>query len=417
MSTRSVLVIGGGIIGTASAYYLAKRGWNVTLVDRDRHGMGCSHANCGFISPSHVLPLAEPGAIRKALAMMFRARAPLYIKPRLDLELWVWLYRFARRCNTADMLEAGRACAQLLIASRQLYNQLVEEHALACEFESKGCLFVYRSKGEWENFAGAERLVRERFGIAGTRLDPDALVEKEPALKPGAAGGWFYPADAHLRPDKLLRSWREVLARMGVTILEQCPVEGFARDGQRARAALTPRGPLEADAFVIAAGALTPEFNEHLGAKIPIQPGKGYSLTMPRPAVCPATPIIFTDDKVAVTPMQSAYRLGSTMEFSGYDTTLNRRRLDALKAAARRYLHEPYSEPIEKEWYGWRPMTFDGMPIIDRAPAMSNVTIAAGHNMLGLSMAPGSGLLVAQLLSGEPPHIDPRPYRLSRFNH
>jgi D-amino-acid dehydrogenase len=170
-----------------------------------------------------------------------------------------------------------------------------------------------------------------------------------------------------------------------------------------------------ADAFVLATGALTPLWGRHLGCRIPIQPGKGYSLTMPRPARCPRVPLIFEEHRVAVTPMRSGYRLGSTMEFAGYDTTLNRRRLGLLKEAAAHYLHEPFCDPVEEEWYGWRPMTYDGKPIIDRSPALPNVLIAAGHNMLGLSMAPATGRLVAELLGGREPHIDPAPYTVKRF--
>ncbi|MCA9267121.1 MAG: FAD-dependent oxidoreductase, partial [Planctomycetales bacterium] len=151
-----------------------------------------------------------------------------------------------------------------------------------------------------------------------------------------------------------------------------------------------------------------------LGAKIPIQPGKGYSITMPRPARCPAYPMIFPEVKVAVTPFQSGYRLGSTMEFSGYDATLNPARLQALKHGAEKFLHEPWCEPVEEQWCGWRPMTPSGVPLIGAAPAAENLIVAAGHNMVGLSMAPATGKLVAELLCGQTPHIDPAPYAIAR---
>ena len=151
------------------------------------------------------------------------------------------------------------------------------------------------------------------------------------------------------------------------------------------------------------------------GCKVPIQPGKGYSLTMPRPAVCPRIPLIFPETRVAVTPFQSGYRLGSTMEFAGYDDSLRPERLQLLKDGAAGYLQEPYCEPVLEKWFGWRPMTYDSLPIIDRSPTYENVYIAAGHNMLGLSMAPATGKLVAELAGGAAPHVDPTPYRLSRF--
>src|SRR5207244_9989552 len=201
----------------------------------------------------------------------------------------------------------------------------------------------------------------------------------------------------------------------GVTIRERCPMTGFVTERGHARVLLTAGGELPADAFVVATGAWTPLLNRHLGCRVPIQPGKGYSLTMPRPAKCPAIPLIFEEHRVAVTPLRSGYRLGSTMEFAGYDTTLNPRRLALLKEGARHYLEEPYTEPIQEAWFGWRPMTPDSLPIIDRSPALSNVFITAGHNMLGVSMAPATGRLVAELLGGTTPHIDSTPYRATRF--
>jgi D-amino-acid dehydrogenase len=192
-------------------------------------------------------------------------------------------------------------------------------------------------------------------------------------------------------------------------------VRGFVRDGRRARAVSTAGGELAADAFVLAAGAWTPLLNDHLGCRLPIQPGKGYSVTTARPAICPKLPLIFEEHRVAVTPMQSGYRLGSMMEFVGYDDSIPPKRIGYLKEAASLYLHEPAGEPVEETWFGWRPMTPDGLPVIGPSPAMNNVLIAAGHNMLGLSMAPGTGRLVAELLDGRPPHIDPAPYSPGRF--
>jgi D-amino-acid dehydrogenase len=212
-----------------------------------------------------------------------------------------------------------------------------------------------------------------------------------------------------------MASWRQVLEARGVTISEQCEMKGFAHEGGRARAVVTAAGERAADAFLLAAGALTPLLSRQLGCKVPIQPGKGYSITMPRPARCPIFPMIFEEHRVAVTPMQSGYRLGSMMEFAGYDTSLRPERLALLKEAARHYLHEPYGDPVEEEWYGWRPMTPDSLPIIDRSPALPTVLIAAGHNMLGVSMAPATGKLVAELVADKKPHLDPAPYTVRRF--
>jgi D-amino-acid dehydrogenase len=409
-----VIIVGCGVIGTACAHYLSRAGWTVEMIDRGLFGMGCSHANCGLICPSHVLPLAAPGAIRLALKALLQKNSPFAIKPRLDPALWGWLLRFARRCNTHDMLQAGRAIQALLQSSRSLYQELFATEPLDAEWETRGLLFVFRSPAQLEHYAHTDRLLRESFGLAAKRYAGEALVGVEPALKPGLAGGWHYSTEAHLRPDKLLSSWRRLLETGGVTIREQCAFQAFERQARLARAIVTPHGLLHAEAFVIATGAWTPLLQRQLGCRISIQPGKGYSITMPRPAKCPAMPLIFEEHRVAVTPMRSGYRLGSTMEFAGYDTTLNRRRLDLLRAGASHYLQEPLAEPVLEEWYGWRPMTHDGKPIIDRSPVLHNVFVAAGHNMLGLSMAPATGKLVVELLGSIPPHIDPAPFRVGR---
>ncbi len=251
--------------------------------------------------------------------------------------------------------------------------------------------------------------------MAAKRFESDSLATLEPALKPGLAGGYLYQADAHLRPDRLMSELHRLLLSRGVEIREQCEVRGFVKSSSGVISVRTTAGELSAEQFVVATGAWTPKLNEELGCRVPIQPGKGYSLTMPRPALCPTYPLIFEEHRVAVTPFQSGYRLGSTMEFAGYDDTLNRDRLSLLTDSAKLYLRDPLAEPVQEEWWGWRPMTFDGLPVIDRAPVANNVYIAAGHNMLGLSMATATGKLVAELITGATPHLEMAGYSLSRF--
>jgi len=412
---RPVIVIGGGVIGAACADFLMRAGRPVTLIERGAFGRGSSHGNCGLVCPSHILPLAEPGMVGKGIKSLFERNSPFAIKPRFDLALWSWLLKFAGRCNERDMIAAGRGIQPLLQSSLVLYRELIERESLDCEFESRGLLFAYRSKKAMEAYSATDRLMSESFHCPARRYDGDAVCELEPALRAGLAGGWYYHDDAHLRPDKLMRAWRRVLEAGGVTIRENCAFRGFRSRNGRVAAADTAGGELPADLFVVAAGAWTPLLNEHLGCRIPIQPGKGYSLTMPRPARCPKVPLIFPETRVAVTPFQSGYRLGSTMEFAGYDESIRPQRLQLLRDGATGYLHEPSCEPVQEEWFGWRPMTYDSLPIIDRSPKYENVIIAAGHNMLGLSMAPATGKLVAELAQGIPPHIDPAPYRAGRF--
>ena len=411
-----VLVIGGGVIGTACAYSLAKAGRAVTLVERGRHGGACSHGNCGYVCPSHVLPLAMPGAVASTLKALLQRNGPLKVRPGVVLKNLGWFLGFARRCNAPAMMHAAAGIQALLDDSRRRYDDLLAAEAIDCEWDTRGLLFVFQSAAAFAHYAETDKLLTDHFRRPAVRYDADALLAIEPALKPGAAaGGYLYPGDAQLRPDKLLAGWRRALTRLGVTVVEDCAVTGFAAENGRARAAVTSRGEIAAKEFVVAAGAWSPMLNDVLGCKLPIVPGKGYSLTTTRPEICPAYPMIFEEHRVAVSPFASGFRVGSTMEFAGYDESIDPRRLQLLRDGAAAYLREPEGDTVTETWQGFRPMVYDGNPVIDRSPSLANVMIAAGHGMLGLSMATGTGQLVADLLTGATPAVDPAAYRLGRF--
>jgi D-amino-acid dehydrogenase len=212
-----------------------------------------------------------------------------------------------------------------------------------------------------------------------------------------------------------MRAWRQRLEQQGVVIRENCALTHLEGGHHRVNAVMTTAGRIEVDQLVLATGAWTRLLRQELQAFIPIEPGKGYSMTMPRPERCPRYPMIFEDHRVAVTPFQSGYRLGSTMEFAGYDASLSPRRLKLLTDAATLYLHDPGIEPVVEAWYGWRPMSADGVPLIGRLPKWNNGWLAAGHSMLGVSMATATGRLISEMITGAHPHIDPHPYRIGRF--
>ena len=415
MSDRNVIVVGGGVIGACCAYYLRKSGWEVTIVERERFGAACSHGNCGLISPSHALPLAMPGMVGKTLPMMFKRDAPFRVAPRFDPGLWAWLLKFAARCKEAPMLESAVGRHALLQSSVSAYHELLKSEGIDCEWEDRGAYFIYRTQQTMDGYIKTDKWLTQ-FDLGAQRITGEELESREPALKPGTtAGAWFYKMDAHLRPDKLMDGLKAVLKRMGVKIVEGTGITGFVQERGRAASLQSSAGEMKADKYVLATGAWTPKLNDWIGAKVPIQPGKGYSITFQRPSMCPTAPLAFMEQKVIATPFASGYRLGSTMEFAGYDSSINKERLGALKRGASIYLKEPYCEPQEEEWFGWRPMTYDGKPVIDRSPAMDNVYVAAGHNMLGLSMGSATGRLVDEMLSGKTPHIDLKHFAIDRF--
>lgn len=414
-SSAETIVVGGGVIGAACAYYLAKSGRRVRLIEQGEFGAGCSHGNCGYICPSHILPLAAPGAIWPAIKALFQRNSAFKIRARFDPTLWSWLIRFAWRCNRHDMLETGRALQAMLNASRTLYGELMQAELADCEWEERGLLFVFQSRAGFDHYAETDELLRHEFGLGATGYDGEQLVKLEPALKPGLGGAWHYETDAHLRPDRLMVAWRRRLEELGVVIQTHCVMQGFERCGKLVTKVRTSQGTLEADAVVIATGAWTPLLAEQLGCAIPIQPGKGYSITMPRPQRCPQIPMIFEEHRVAITPFEAGYRIGSTMEFAGYDAELSAARLSLLRNGADLYLHEPFGDRVLEQWAGWRPMIYDGKPAVGAVPGAENLFVAAGHGMLGISLAPSTGKLMAELLNRQTPHLDPHPFRPSRF--
>ncbi len=414
MSARSdIAIVGGGIIGLACAYYLRKAGCEVRVLERERIGAGSSHGNCGTITPSHAPPLAEPGLIPRALRWMLQADAPLYIRPRLDPELLRWLLRFARRCNARDWRAVARVKAALLAASRRALADLVQAEALDCEFAESGLLYVYRDTVNADAAEAKARAFAE-LGIEAQVWSAARLGREEPALKAGMAGGLLFPGDARLRPDRLLAELERVVRAMGVTIETECAVQAIEDEAEGIRLDTT-RGPRRAGRVVLATGAWSPALAKAAGLNLPIQPGKGYSVTYTRPGLVPNRPLVLKERSVCVTVWDSGFRLGSTMEFSGYDARLNRRRLDALARGAAEYLREPVGPAKREEWYGWRPMTWDDLPVIGPAPGRPRLLLATGHGMLGVSLSAITGRIVADLATGRDPGLDLAPYRIERF--
>ena len=409
-----VLILGGGVIGLACAHYLQRAGRSVRVLEMQRVGGATSHGNCGTITPSHAPPLAAPGVIAKGLTWMLRPDAPLYIKPRMDLSLAAWLLRFAARCNPVDWRRSATAKGELLHASRNLLESLIREHGLDCEFQAAGLRYVYRSERAFAQDRDALKDLLE-FGIQSQVLDGASLAADEPALLPGMAGAIHFPGDAHFRPDRFTGELARLVRTQGGIIEEHVAVTGLSVAKGRVESVATSEGKRFGRDVLVALGPWSPQLLSGIGIKLPIQPGKGYSITYSRPAIAPRIPLVLREHSVCVTAWGSGFRLGSTMEFSGFDPSLNRVRLDALERGAREYLREPVGPEKREEWCGWRPMTFDDLPILGRAPRHENLWLATGHGMMGMGMSAISGLLLADLMTGREPSVDPRPSSPERF--
>jgi D-amino-acid dehydrogenase len=416
MASRSTdaLVVGGGVVGLAAACELAGRGRSVRLLERRALGSGASWANCGLVVPSHAVPLPLPGVARHALADLLRPDAPFRIRPRLDPALIGWLWRFMRSATRAKAARAAAVRGPLLRRSSARLAEWIEREKLECSWQRAGLLVVYATDASLAG-SGVAHELEAAAGVESRALDAKALVEMEPSLRDGLAGARFYPGDAHLRPEALVGELERLARRRGVEILTDHEVDGLLIErgdvvGVQARSAA-----FRARDTVLAAGAWSPLVARSAGLRLPIQPGKGYTVTLPAPSGGPRIPMILHERSVAVTPWASGLRIGSTMELAGYDAGMNRVRLAALERGAREYLREPPDPRAPREeWYGWRPMTPDDMPIIGRARRRSLV-LASGHGMLGVSLCAATAELVADLIEGRDPAVDPAPFSAARF--
>jgi D-amino-acid dehydrogenase len=411
-----VLVIGGGIIGLACAYYLTKADKHVCLLEQDAIGAdtAASYGNCGLVYISHLVPLCAPGTIRHEMMRRLKGGSPLYIKLGPDVKRFRWLWNFAKKCNTKHMAYAIKARADILQNSIKLLVKLFKEEHIECDWEEKGVLMVFKSRSEMQKYGKTNNLIKP-YGLDAVSVVGDELFDLEPALRKDVYGAWFHKKDSHLRPDKLLSAWKQVLLKMDVAIEENCRLEDLVAESRRIRHAQTTNGIYTADEYVLATGAWTPQLTDRLKLSLPVEPGKGYSLTMARPAVCPAIPCYFNEPSVVATPWTSGFRLGGTMEFSGFNSDILARRIQNLTSVANEYLREPVGEPVMEEWVGMRPMVYDDLPIIDRAPNHSNLIVATGHGMQGISMATSTGKLVTEIITGCRPHIDATAFGIQRF--
>lgn len=412
---ESVVVIGAGIIGIACAHYLAADGRKVIVLDKGAIAGGCSHGNCGHVIPSHVLPLNSPGAMKAAILSLFDRAAPFRVKPQLKPSFLWWMMQFARYCTNARMLEGARCLKTILDSSFDEFESLLKEGVFSCDWKKSGLLYLYQSQRAFDDFAKTDALLTERFGVSAQPITGEELPGFDPAIKSGLAGGFFYQNDALLRPDMLARTWAATLRERGVEFVEYCDVHGFQKEGQRIKSVKTSKAAFCADHIVLAAGALSGALAKEFDCAIPVIPGKGYSVTVSRPARSPKTSVVLPERNVAITPFDDGLRFGSMMEFVGYDNTIPAYRVRQLKESATSYLHSAVPTGHEEEWFGWRPMTWDSLPIISRTPKLSNAVVATGHGMLGVMLAPGTGRLTAEILGERPRHIPDQPFSLARF--
>ena len=413
-SDQDILVIGGGVIGVCSAYYLALRGFKVTLIEKDEIASGCSYGNGGLIVPSHVVPLASPGELGDGLRWLFDPESPFYIKPRCDLELMDWLARFVFASRESNMLRSLPVLRGLLFASRALYEELAQTAGFDFGFEEKGSLLVCLSKNALEG-EKEETHVLERFGIPLRVVNQDEAHDLEPALSSNVVGGIFYPKDGRINPARFVVGLAEMAQGLGVQIWTKTEAMGFETSNGKIRAVHTTRGVFHPTQVVLASGSWSPAVARSLRLHIPIQAAKGYSITLENPPQVPKLPLSLGEAGVVVNPLGASLRIAGTLELAGMDFSFNSRRVEAIRKSSRAYLPGLDEAKVIEIWRGLRPCTPDGLPIISRSRGFDNLIVAAGHAMLGMSLGPVTGKLVSQLAAEEKTEVNVMPLRLERF--
>ena len=397
----SVIVLGSGAIGLCCAHYLHGEGLEVTIVDRDAPGMGCSWGNAGMLTPSHFVPLAAPGMVAQGLKWMFDGASPFYIRPRLDLDLMRWLWHFNRAATPARMERAMPLLRDMSQTSLGLFHELAPmdfglmEQGLVMYFNSekgrRGCLH--------------EIELAHRIGVEARLLDVPQLRELEPEARVKALGGVFFPGDAQLDPGLFSAAMTANLAQKGVTFLRK-EGRGFRLESGRLRALRTDEGDLAADTFILAAGCWSALLAKEAGLPLPLQAGKGYSFDYAEPPLGLRLPSILTEARVAMTPMGGRLRIAGTMELAGVDLRINPVRVEAIRRAVPRYFEVEMPAAPDPVWSGLRPCSPDGLPFIGPFTKVPNLIAATGHAMLGITLAPITGRLVADLVTGRKPSLE-----------
>lgn len=398
-----VIILGAGVIGLSTALYCARRGMQVTLIDqKPAQRDGCSFGNAGMIVPSHFIPLAAPGMVGLGLKWMWNPESPFYIKPRQDADLLAWGLHFWKASTPQRVAAAAPVLRDLSLLSRQCFEDIGLDFGLV----KNGLLMLCKQQQTLDEEAHMAAQANA-LGIPAQVLDARATAALDPGVTMDVCGSVFFPKDCHLPPARFIAALEAELQRLGVQFLWETEVRGFAVENHALRAVETSQGPVESHEVVLCGGVWSAVLAKDLGLRLPMQAGKGYSLTLPHPRQLPALCSICTEARLAVTPMDGALRVGGTMELAGIDESITHRRVHGITRAFPTYfpafLESDFAEV--KPWSGLRPVSPDGMPYIGRTRRWKNLTLATGHAMMGLSLAPATGKIVSGLLCGENPPV------------
>jgi len=414
--SKKIGIIGGGIIGLSTAYYLTKAGHHVTILDKDSMREGCSYGNAGMIVPSHFVPLAAPGMIAKGVKWMFDSKSPFYVRPRLSADLLRWGYLFYKSATEEKVAKAIPALKELSLFSRSCYQELSRELPFDFGYQERGLMMLYKTEEAEEEEKETAHLAA-KHGIDAQVLAPEEIQKLEPDVRVDARGAVFFPGDAHLIPQLLVFKMKEHLQELGVDLVANTEVVDFDLDNGLIQSVNTTGGHYSFDEIILATGSWSGKVGKKLSLSLPMQAGKGYSFTLENVEKNLRIPSIFIEARVAVTPMGQSLRFGGTMEIVGVDHTINMNRVKGIVDSIPSYYPgmQVQLPSKDKVWHGLRPCTPDGLPYIGRVHNIKNLIVATGHAMLGLSLAPGTGRMISELVDEQPSSVSTSAFKVDRF--
>jgi D-amino-acid dehydrogenase len=406
--SKSVLIIGAGAIGLSCALHCARKGHRVTVLERNgAQRDGCSFGNAGMIVPSHFVPLAAPGMVKLGLKMMWNPESPFYIKPRLDGELFDWALKFWRAANAEHVRRSAPLLRDLSFASRALFEEFAAQTRNEIGLATRGLLMLCQTQHALDDEAKFAAQANA-LGVPAEVLDAAQVAKLDPGVTMSVAGAVYFPKDAHFTPERYVAALQSQAEKLGVNFRWNAEVTGLKMAGGKIVAVRASAEEFLADEIILCGGSWSPLLARELGLKIPIQAGKGYSLTLPQPRELPQLCSIFTEARLAITPMGTALRFGGTMEISGLNEDINPARVQGIIKSVPRYFPKFAPEDFAgiRPWRGLRPCSPDGLPYLGRTAKFSNLTIATGHAMMGMSLSPVTGQIVSEMVSGEKPRFD-----------
>ncbi|WP_149275548.1 NAD(P)/FAD-dependent oxidoreductase [Pareuzebyella sediminis] len=405
--TKKIIIIGGGIVGLSAAYFLQKEGHEVTVIDKSDLTSGASFVNAGYITPSHIIPLAAPGMIAQGIKMMFNSASPFYMKPRWDMDFFKWAWYFNKSSTKEKVARAIPVIKDINILSRNLFEEIKESGDLGdFQLERKGLLMLYQSDTSRQHEIEVARKA-SFLGLEVSELDQKQLQSIEPEIAIKAKGAIHYECDAHTTPTEIMPKMMDFLNKVGVKIERNVEVIDVVADKKMIKQVITSKGSHTADEIVMAAGTWSHGLAKKMNMKLPLQGGKGYSINVKRHTGI-SIPAILMESKMAVTPMKGFTRFAGTMEFSGINDTIRQERVKAIAEGAKKYYPDISitEEEMKAAKTGLRPVSPDGLPYIGKPEEYQNLTIATGHAMMGWSLGPATGKLVSEIISGSKTSMD-----------